>query len=185
MRTAVVVGAGVAGLAAAGALARAGWRVTLIERGERLRGTGGAQILHPNGVAALRALDLPVGDLAFAAPPGGVRRPDGRVLVEPAGPVESPAPNGTAVRPEPVVPENHTGLGSPVRATALTANGTPVVLHADDLHDLLMAALGDKIEIRTGTEVTGITTSGAGLAGRDRRQTHLHRRPGRGRRRGR
>ena len=37
MRAAVVVGAGVAGLATAGALARAGWKVTLLEREDRLR----------------------------------------------------------------------------------------------------------------------------------------------------
>ena len=41
--TAVVVGAGVGGLAAAGALARAGWHVTLLERADRLRGAGGAR----------------------------------------------------------------------------------------------------------------------------------------------
>jgi len=36
-RSAVVVGAGMSGLAAAGALARTGWTVTLLERGDRLR----------------------------------------------------------------------------------------------------------------------------------------------------
>ena len=58
MATAVVVGAGVGGLAAAGALARAGWHVTLLERGDRLRGAGGAVLLWPNGLAALGALGL-------------------------------------------------------------------------------------------------------------------------------
>ena len=36
MRSAVVVGAGVGGLAVAGALTRTGWQVTLLERGNRL-----------------------------------------------------------------------------------------------------------------------------------------------------
>ncbi len=82
MRTAVVVGAGVAGLAAAGALAKAGWQVTLLERQERLRSPGGAQVLWPNGLAALRALGLPADALVHPAPSGGVLRPDGRVGVE-------------------------------------------------------------------------------------------------------
>ena len=54
MRTAIVVGAGVGGLAAAGALARTGWRVTLLERSDRLRGSGAALLIWPNGAAALQ-----------------------------------------------------------------------------------------------------------------------------------
>jgi 2-polyprenyl-6-methoxyphenol hydroxylase-like FAD-dependent oxidoreductase len=124
MRTAVVVGAGVGGLAAAGALARSGWHVTLLERGERLRGNGAALLLWPNGIRALEALGLGagLGDIVFPMLAGGIRRPDGRWLVG----------NGT-----------QTG-------------GDPVVVHADDLHDTLMAGLGEKIEIRTGVEVTSV-----------------------------
>lgn len=168
MRTAVVVGAGVAGLAAAGALAGAGWRVTLLERGERLRGVGSAQILHPNGVTALRALGLQLGDLAFPAPSGGIRRPDGRVLVEPNSAVRSATADAPAVRAVVAArgdqPAALPAQRPPVDGDGVTGGGAlgevPVVLHADDLHDLLMAALGDQIEIRTGTEVTAVTTSG-------------------------
>jgi 2-polyprenyl-6-methoxyphenol hydroxylase-like FAD-dependent oxidoreductase len=173
MRTAVVVGAGVAGLAAAGALAKAGWQVTLIEQGERLRGTGGAQILWPNGLAALRGLGLAVGDLAYPAPSGGVRRPDGRVLVEPVralaaatpDPVEPPpAPPSTyrAATDEPNRPTRPAAapIIRPTAAAPAVAPPVPVpepvVLHADDLNDLLMAGLGGRIEIRTGTEVTAV-----------------------------
>ena len=81
MRTAVVVGAGVGGLAAAGALVRSGWHVTLVERGDRLRGYGAAQLIWPNGAAALRALGLSLGDVAFPVTTGGIRRPDGQWLV--------------------------------------------------------------------------------------------------------
>jgi 2-polyprenyl-6-methoxyphenol hydroxylase-like FAD-dependent oxidoreductase len=176
MRTAVVVGAGVAGLAAAGALARGGWRVTLLERGERLRASGSAQVLHPNGIAALTALGLDLGDLAFPAPSGGVRRPDGRVLVEPAPPArpyETVGSSSMAVPDDAAPPASPArrvvrpgpgGQSAPDRLTGLerrTAGDPPRVVHADDLHDLLMAALGDKIEIRTGIEVTTIATSGA------------------------
>ena len=32
----------------------------------------------------------------------------------------------------------------------------PVIVHADDLHDALMAGLGDKVDIHTGTEITTV-----------------------------
>src|SRR5262245_56337865 len=86
MRTAVVVGAGVGGLAAAGALAGAGWQVTLLERNVGLRSLNVAVLLWPNGLRALRALGLDRGlrDVAVPVVTGGIRRPDGRWLVEAA-----------------------------------------------------------------------------------------------------
>jgi 2-polyprenyl-6-methoxyphenol hydroxylase-like FAD-dependent oxidoreductase len=125
VRTAVVVGAGVGGLATAGALVRSGWHVTLIERGDRLRGYGAAQFIWPNGVAALGSLGLSLGDVAFPAATGGIRRPDGQWLV-----------SSGATGPE------------------------PVVVHADDLHDTLMAGLGERLEIRTSLEVTTLRLTG-------------------------
>lgn len=125
-RSAVVVGAGVGGLAAAGALARTGWRVTLLERAERLRGEPTALLLWPGGVRALHALGLAAGLSAIATPvpDAGLRRPDGRWLVEPG----RPAPPASA----------------------------PVLAHAEDLHDALFAGLGDRVEIRTGVTVAGL-----------------------------
>src|SRR4051812_24753298 len=93
MRTAVVVGAGIGGLAAAGALAHTGWKVTLLERDDRLRAGRAALVLWPNGVRALRALGLAGGleGIATAVPPAGIRRPDGQWLVQPgASELESP-----------------------------------------------------------------------------------------------
>jgi 2-polyprenyl-6-methoxyphenol hydroxylase-like FAD-dependent oxidoreductase len=93
MRTAVVVGAGIGGLAAAGALARTGWKVTLLERDDRLRAGRAALVLWPNGVRALRALGLAGGldGIATAVPPAGIRRPDGQWLVQPGvSEIESP-----------------------------------------------------------------------------------------------
>jgi 2-polyprenyl-6-methoxyphenol hydroxylase-like FAD-dependent oxidoreductase len=92
MRTAVVVGAGVGGLAAAGALGRSGWHVTLIEREDRLRGAGAAMLVWPNGRAALEALGLSIGDVAFPMATGGIRRPDGRWLIESGDPAAAPQP---------------------------------------------------------------------------------------------
>jgi 2-polyprenyl-6-methoxyphenol hydroxylase-like FAD-dependent oxidoreductase len=93
MRTAVVVGAGVGGLAAAGGLARAGWKVTLLERDDRLRPGRAGLVLWPNGVRALRALGLAGGldGISTPVPPAGIRRPDGTWLVQPGvAEVESP-----------------------------------------------------------------------------------------------
>ncbi|MFC7550146.1 FAD-dependent oxidoreductase [Plantactinospora sp. GCM10030261] len=123
MRTAVVVGAGVGGLAAAGALARTGWQVTLLEAADRVRADRTALVLWPNGIRALQSLGLGGGLEAIASPlpAGGVRRPDGHWLVKP--------------RPVP-------------------ADRVPVLVHREDLHDALVAGLGERVEIRTGIRVT-------------------------------
>ncbi len=126
MRAAVVVGAGVGGLAAAGALARSGWQVTLLERGDRLRGDSAALLLWPNGVRALHALDLGggLGAVSSPVPVRGIRRPNGQWLVQ---------------------PDDATDDGEPT-----------VVVHREDLHDALVAGLGEKIDIRTGVQVRSV-----------------------------
>jgi 2-polyprenyl-6-methoxyphenol hydroxylase-like FAD-dependent oxidoreductase len=132
-------------------LAKAGWQVTLLERGDRLRGSGGAQLIWPNGSTALQALGLSVVDVAFARPATGIRRPDGRWLVEsvPSGGdalaayLDADGPPPPAVMPQPGA--GQTGMTLP-----------PYVVHADDLHDALMAGLGEKIEIRTGVDITSV-----------------------------
>ena len=148
MRSAVVVGAGVGGLAVAGALARTGWHVTLLERGDRLRGAGAALLLWSNGMAALDALGLGpgLGDIVFPLATGGIRRPDGRWLVRPANRDYGRPANGA----------NRTS-GEVEQAQRRTDEAQqPMVVHADDLHDTLMAGLGERTEIRTGIEVTTI-----------------------------
>jgi 2-polyprenyl-6-methoxyphenol hydroxylase-like FAD-dependent oxidoreductase len=122
MRTAVVVGGGIGGLAAAGALARSGWQVTLLERDARVRAERTGLMLWPNGVRALRALGLGDGLDAIATPLSetGIRRPDGHWLVQPR---------------------------------LMPGERAPVVVHQEDLHDALIAGLGDRVEIRTGVTV--------------------------------
>lgn len=149
MRTAVVVGAGVGGLAAAGALARSGWQVTLLERGDRLRGNGAALLVWPNGAAALRALGLSLGDIAFPMTDGGIRRPDGRWLVQ-AGSGGSLPVTGSTAEAGGAAGSETGGMAEPV-----------AVVHADDLHDTLMAGLGEHLEIRTGVEVTAVRAGSA------------------------
>ncbi|WFF00528.1 FAD-dependent monooxygenase [Micromonospora sp. WMMD964] len=141
MRSAVVVGAGVGGLAVAGALARSGWTVTLMERAERVRPEPTAVVLWPNGVRALQALGLGAGLAAIATPlpDGGVRRPDGHWLVQP--------------RPVP-------------------ADRMPVVVHREDLHDALIAGLGERVDLRTGVTVRHVRVEpGQRPAVSDGRQT--------------
>lgn len=127
MRTAIVVGAGIAGLATAGALARTGWKVTLLEREERLRPGRAAFVLAPNGVRALRALGLAGGleGIATAVPAAGIRRPNGQWLTQPD------------------------------RVRAATDEPT-LVAHREDLHDAFIAGLGDQVEIRTGVQVRAV-----------------------------
>ncbi len=55
-RSAEIVGGGFAGLAAACALARRGWRVRLHERGDRLRTAGAGINVYENGLRVLDAL---------------------------------------------------------------------------------------------------------------------------------
>jgi len=57
-RTALIVGAGVGGLAAGIALRKAGWRVRVFERAAQARELGFALNLAPNAMAALRELGV-------------------------------------------------------------------------------------------------------------------------------
>ena len=78
---AVVIGAGIGGLAAAAGLCAAGWEVTACERAASLEPVGAGLALGPNG---LRALDvLGAGDALrklAVTQELGVRRADGRWL---------------------------------------------------------------------------------------------------------
>jgi 2-polyprenyl-6-methoxyphenol hydroxylase-like FAD-dependent oxidoreductase len=83
---AVVIGAGIGGLAASVSLQQAGWEVTVCERAIALEPVGAGLAVAPNG---LRALDvLGAGDeirsLAIAQEPG-IRRRDGRWLARSSG----------------------------------------------------------------------------------------------------
>lgn len=78
-RHAVVVGAGVGGLAAAVGLEQHGWDVSVIESGQDLSGGAGIS-LWPNGLAALDELDVQESVLVGAVLGGrsGVRTPEGK-----------------------------------------------------------------------------------------------------------
>jgi 2-polyprenyl-6-methoxyphenol hydroxylase-like FAD-dependent oxidoreductase len=79
---AVVIGAGIGGLAATAGLCAAGWDVTACERAASLEPVGAALGLAPNGLRALDAIDAGASLRALAVPQElGIRRPDGRWLV--------------------------------------------------------------------------------------------------------
>ncbi len=82
MRTALIVGAGIGGLAAGIALRRAGWRARVFERAAAPRELGFALNLAPNAVLALRALGVAgrIEAEGHRMRVGELRRIDGRTL---------------------------------------------------------------------------------------------------------
>jgi 2-polyprenyl-6-methoxyphenol hydroxylase-like FAD-dependent oxidoreductase len=125
-RHAVVAGAGIAGLAAALALERAGWTVEVLEQAERLGEIGAALTLWPNAIRALDALGAgaAVREHGAAQGVGGLRRPDGRWLTR-----------------------------SSVDALERRHGAPAVVLHRADLHGVLLEQLGAD-RVRTGIRVS-------------------------------
>ena len=81
-RTALIVGAGIGGLAAGVALRRAGWQVCIFERAASPREIGFALNLAPNAIVALRELGLAETILSAGMPmtAAELRRAGGRVL---------------------------------------------------------------------------------------------------------
>ena len=152
MPSAVITGAGIGGLAAALALHRGGWRVTVIE--ERTDTSGGAGIvLAPNGLRALAALGIAPEDLGGAVIyPLGLRRPDGRWLQRlPAG----AEPTRCLPRARLVdllrsrLPLNTVRDGVAAIAASSTATGATLHTSGGDMAaDLVVAADGVRSAIR-------------------------------------
>ncbi|WP_410659295.1 FAD-dependent oxidoreductase [Amycolatopsis sp. lyj-112] len=133
--TVVVVGGGIGGLAAAVALRRRGYQVTVLERAAEFTEAGAGLSLWPNAMRALSALGLaePVSALSVAETTGGVRDRTGRWL--------SRMDNSEFVR-------RH---GWPLR-----------VVHRADLLRTLVSALPQEC-LRPGSEVHAVRPSGDGV----------------------
>ncbi|WP_395297906.1 FAD-dependent monooxygenase [Kitasatospora hibisci] len=129
--TAVVVGGGIGGLAAAVGLRLAGWEVTVVERRPELDDAGAGISLAANGLRALTALG--VGEAVEAVSrrqyTGGTRTPDGRRLAR---------MDGAALERE---------LGAPIIGIPRAA-----------LHRILRAALPAGALV-VGADVTAVDTS--------------------------
>lgn len=131
MAKALIVGGGIAGLAAAIAFGRQGWEVEVLERSEQLTEVGAGLSLWAN---ALRALDaLGVGDQvrsrALEEGSAGIRDTKGRWLSR---------LDADAVR---------------------TRYGSPVMIHRADLLEILRAAVPESA-LRTGISVSEAHTDG-------------------------
>lgn len=87
--SAVVVGGGIGGLAAAIGLRRIGWEVTVVERARVLADVGAGISLHANGIRALDVLGVGEAVRTAARPQytGGTRTPDGGWLARMDGAV--------------------------------------------------------------------------------------------------
>jgi 2-polyprenyl-6-methoxyphenol hydroxylase-like FAD-dependent oxidoreductase len=134
MRTAVIAGGGIGGLAAAIALSRAGWQVEVLEQAAQFGTVGAGLTLWPNG---LRALDeLGVGERVRAVgrieATAGIRNPKGDWLVR-------------------------TDM-----AELDKRFGPAVALHRADLQRILEDAVPEGV-LRSGTKVTGARIADDGV----------------------
>ncbi|MDD7967257.1 FAD-dependent monooxygenase [Actinomycetospora lemnae] len=163
MGRAVVVGAGLGGLASAIALRRAGWEVTVLERRDPPASAGAGIALWPN---ALRALDaLGVGDAARDAGTveigGGIRTASGRWLAHvDAADLRRRQGDGVVVLPRPDLFALLLAAAPPVRAGAGVTRvepgdaATPAVVCDDaggrHAAELVVAADGLRSAVRGG-----------------------------------
>ncbi|MBB6344408.1 2-polyprenyl-6-methoxyphenol hydroxylase-like FAD-dependent oxidoreductase [Nonomuraea muscovyensis] len=134
MPAAVVVGGGIGGLAAAVALHRIGWRVTVLERAGAFGEIGAGLAIWPNAMRALAALGLaePTAAVAGVETRGGVRDRAGRWL--------SRTDNGDVAR----------------------RHGWPLLMvHRAELLRVLLTALPAEL-LRAGGEVRAVRPDGAG-----------------------
>ncbi|MFF0544899.1 FAD-dependent monooxygenase [Nocardia thailandica] len=131
MATAVVVGGGIGGLAAAVALGRRGWEVRVLERAPALGEVGAGISLWSNAVHALD--ELGIGDAVRA-----------RSLRELSAGVRAPR-GGWLTRADVAAVRERFGL--------------PVILHRADLLDILRGAVPDGA-VRTGVTVRAVRPDG-------------------------
>jgi 2-polyprenyl-6-methoxyphenol hydroxylase-like FAD-dependent oxidoreductase len=139
-RKALIVGAGIGGLAAGVALQRAGWQVSIHERAANPRELGFGLLLAPNALAALSELGVADGIARAGAAMGGVeiRTLDGRVTRRFNAQLGGPAV--VALRPE-----LHGALLQAVGASSLTVS-SEAISFADDGQGVSVTFAGGGLE---------------------------------------
>ncbi|PVY96193.1 FAD-dependent monooxygenase [Actinomycetospora cinnamomea] len=121
MGRAVVVGAGLGGLASAIALRRAGWEVTVLERRDPPAAAGAGMALWPNALRALDALGVGAAarDAGTVEIGGGIRTASGRWLAHvDAADLRRRQGDAVVVLPRPDLYALLLAAGPPVRAGA-------------------------------------------------------------------
>ena len=166
MRTAVVVGSGVGGLAAARALQLLGWTVQVLEQAPRLDPLGAGISLWPNAGRALQALAVPFDHPGVPPTACGVRTSSGRWLTR-TDPSAYPARYGAPLVAVHRAQLQQALLGSLEPGTVVTGarvsrvtqgSATPhqvVVEHSRGSHHVDLAVLADGLNSTTRHLVTG------------------------------
>ena len=124
---ALIAGGGIGGMAAAAALARAGWRVSLHERAEEFREVGAGLQMSPNACHVLGWLGVLDQVEAVAFRPEGAELRDGRT-----GELVYHAPLGTAAESRWGAPYLHVHRADLLRILIDTARAAGARLHAGD-----------------------------------------------------
>lgn len=147
--SAVVVGAGVGGLAAAVGLRRAGWHVKVVERRAELERYGTAFGIHPTAQAALDRLGVGAAFRARAVPyrDGRIRTPDGKPMARlPLERIERRAGRPELMISRPYLLDALLGtLDVPVLFRENVANAAALA----EEHDLVVGADGINSAVRT------------------------------------
>lgn len=149
---AIVVGGGIAGLAAAAALGRSGWDVRVLESAPELGEVGAGLAVTVNGARALESIGalVAVRRAGAAVRPAGTRRADGKWLLK--------APDAPATR---------TSLGAGAPDGDLSQM---IGIHRQRLHHALVEAASGA-ELTTGARVTSVRP---GTTGGEQAQVSWH-----------
>jgi 2-polyprenyl-6-methoxyphenol hydroxylase-like FAD-dependent oxidoreductase len=175
-RTALIVGAGIGGLAGAVALRRAGWEVRVFERAASPRELGFALLLAPNAMHALGALGL--AETArrggAVATSGEIRRPDGTSLrrFDTAAARRRPAPSERE-RVEGLDEDAVCILRPVLHGALLDAAGTDSIELSAEVVRFAHTSDGVELTLASGTTVRGSLLIGAdGVGSIVRHQLH-------------
>src|SRR5690349_4059059 len=159
-RTALIVGAGIGGLAAGVALRRAGWSVRIYERAASARELGFGLLLAPNALSALREMGIAgaIANGAGRASAVEIRRLNGRVIRRFEIPTRVPAV--VALRTE-------------LHGALLAALGTDAVRLGSEAVSFDENVESVTLRLRNGNTDTGHVLIGAdGVGSAIRRQLH-------------